>query len=139
MNPAQQRIVGRFRRLVLDARGEDLILAVDANAWALRFIPREKTELVMTIRQARVVARFRRLVRDAHDAGLFLVVDAHAWALRFILRENEHTAVDLGLEGEAVPFRDEPCDLTEGEAVVVDSACGTPATSSHPVMGSGRV
>ena len=42
MNREQRRIVERFRKLVRDAKKADLVLAVDAHAWALRFIPREE-------------------------------------------------------------------------------------------------
>lgn len=41
MNADQRRIVERFRRLVRDAKAADLVLAVDAQVWGLRFIPRE--------------------------------------------------------------------------------------------------
>ena len=41
MNRKQLAIIARFRRLVRDARAAGLVLAVDAEAWALRFIPRE--------------------------------------------------------------------------------------------------
>ena len=44
MNTEQQRIVQRFRRLVRDAKTANLVLAVDAGAWALRFIPREEEQ-----------------------------------------------------------------------------------------------
>jgi len=41
MNASQRRIVARFRRLTKDARAAGLTLAVDAEAWGLRFIPNE--------------------------------------------------------------------------------------------------
>lgn len=41
MNRKQLAIIARFRRLVRDAHAAGLVLAVDAEAWALRFIPRE--------------------------------------------------------------------------------------------------
>jgi hypothetical protein len=41
VNKAQAAIVRRFRRLVKDAAAADLVLAVDASAWGLRFIPRD--------------------------------------------------------------------------------------------------
>lgn len=88
----------------------------------------------MNEKQLRIVKRFRRLVKDAHDADLILAVDAQQWALRFIPREVERETKDLGAVGEAVTFPDDPCDLSKGEAVAVDTACGTPVTSTHPVM-----
>lgn len=88
----------------------------------------------LTKEQRRIIARFRRLVDDARRADLVLAVDASAWALRFIPREVERKAEHLCDVGEAVPFPDEPCDLTEGEAVGVDSACGTPVGSRLPIM-----
>lgn len=88
----------------------------------------------MTPEQRRIVAKFRRLVKDAKSAGLTLAVDAPAWALRFIPREEERIADDLSVVGVAVPFPDEPCDLSKGETVGVDSACGTPVASRLPVM-----
>ncbi len=88
----------------------------------------------MTPEQRRVVRRFRRLVKDAKSADLILAVDAHAWGLRFIPREQGRTADDLGEVGTVVQFEDEPCDLSKGEVVGTDSCCGTPVTSSHPVM-----
>lgn len=88
----------------------------------------------MTAEQSRIVRRFRRLVKDAKAAGLVLAVDAHAWGLRFIPREEERAADDLSEVGEVVEFEDVPCDLSKGECVGVDSCCGTPVTSAHPVM-----
>ncbi len=88
----------------------------------------------MTPEQRRIVRRFRRLVKDAKASGLVLAVDAHAWGLRFIPREQERAADDLGEAGTVVQFEDEPCDLSNGEAVGTDSCCGAPVTSSHPVM-----
>ncbi len=90
-------------------------------------------EKALTPAQARIVKRFQRLVRDAKAADLVLAVDAHAWALRFIPREVEQAADDLCTVGEAVTFPDVPCDLTRGEGVSVDSACGT-RVCGHGVM-----
>jgi predicted ATP-grasp superfamily ATP-dependent carboligase len=88
----------------------------------------------MNKEQRRIVNRFRRLVEDARRADLILAVDAHTWSLRFIPREIEREAEDLGCVGEAVRFPDESCDLCAGEAVGVDSACGTPSAGSLPVL-----
>ena len=88
----------------------------------------------MNAAQKRIVARFRRLVADAKKADLVLAVDAGAWALRFIPREVERASDDLREVGEAVEFSDERCDLSKGEAVGVDSVCGTPSGGNCAVM-----
>lgn len=88
----------------------------------------------MNAAQKRIVARFRRLVADAKKADLVLAVDAGAWALRFIPREVERAADDLGIVGEAVEFSGETCNLSKGEAVGVDSCCGTRVCGAHGVM-----
>ena len=41
MTKEQDAVIRRFRKVVRDAHKAGLILAVDAHAWALRFIPRE--------------------------------------------------------------------------------------------------
>ncbi len=41
MTREQDAVIRRFRKIVRDAHKAGLILAVDAHAWALRFIPRE--------------------------------------------------------------------------------------------------
>lgn len=67
MTREQQAIVRRFRRLVRDARKVDLVLAVDAEAWALRFIPREVAAEAEHLGDVGAAVEFPD-VRGANDA-----------------------------------------------------------------------
>lgn len=52
MTDQQERIVRRFQRLVGDARKAGLVVAADADAIAIRLIPKEEADATDDIRQA---------------------------------------------------------------------------------------